>query len=56
MKGAPLTPEETEIAIRGLAKRVAMDDLIKLYPWKYGQLVEQHIKNIKGLDNEKNEV
>jgi hypothetical protein len=48
MIGTPLTPEEKEIAIRGLAKRVAIDDLIKMYPYVYQTLVEKHIRTIKG--------
>ena len=42
-----LTPEEKEVAVRGLAARVAIDDLIKKYQDEYNDLVEQHIRIIK---------
>ena len=47
MIGTPLTPEEKEVAVRGLAARVATDDLIKKHQDEYNDLVEQHIRIIK---------
>ena len=47
MIGTPLTPEEKEIAIRELAKRVAIDDLIDLHRAEYNDLVQRCISNIK---------
>ena len=47
MKGTPLTPEEKEIAIRGLAERVATDNLIELHRAEYNDLVKRSISRIK---------
>ena len=53
MRGTELTPEEKEIAIRGLAERVAMDDLIGLHRAEYDGLVKRRISNIKDNTDEK---
>jgi hypothetical protein len=47
MRGSPLTPEETEMAIHGLAKRVAIDQLIELHRAEYNDLVKRSISCIK---------
>jgi hypothetical protein len=47
MRGTPFTPEETEIAIRGLAQSMATKELIIRHKDEYDELTEKHIKNIK---------
>jgi hypothetical protein len=47
MRGTPLTPEEKDIAIRGLAQSMAIKELIILHKEEYEIIVENNINNIK---------